>query len=1081
MIDFNKCLKDEVEKGGRTLNSEQLSVVFSDKNTIVSAGAGSGKTTVLSYRFLRLVLEGKAKVSQILTLTFTRKAAAEMHTRIFEKLLSYKDYPIVEEQLSDFSNATISTLDSFCSQIVRIDCLRYGVARDFTLLSESITSTDTPIKIATDLINDPKWEKALKIVSQKLNPAMVYEDFFLPISNMVSILTQIDVADIIAKLDSYFQKEWASLQEECLELLSYLEAEYFDNLTSKGKENFLTNRAIVLGETTGNLNGRSNPKNNPDYKENFDKLKETWKLCKLYEEGSSSLGEEECVLSLIKDYCERLQSSKRGRAELTFTDVAELAVDILKTNKALRSYYKNKFKFIMIDEFQDNNSLQKNLLYLLGEKSEQLLDDIPTSQDLDGNKLFFVGDEKQSIYRFRGADVSVFKALSGELEKTEGAVLSLQTNYRSEPLIIEHTNEVFKKLFIGDKPYDATSQVALTRSATEGLTPSINLALAEIKEEDETEEEKDEEELSDALSEGIYIAQKIIEICTTDKYKIKKNKCLVTPTWSDVAILLRTGGNQMNYEKALRSFGIPYEVEESRSLMLEAIASDFYQALQYLIYPEDNSALVSLARSPFMRLKDSSIFAYANLKEGESLENVLPQEEWEKVMLFKANFEEARELAKTTKLTSLIDYLYYDCGYYAFLLANVKYHSYLENFDTIWDLARNFEIEGLSLARFVAYLREMLSSSDKLLKTPGWFEVQNAVHIMTVHKSKGLEFPIVFLANAGSRKNNQIKSIVFKSPFGLVSDLSSVSYRKILKDEEDEKYQAELLRVLYVAMTRAETHLFISGKMDLLKSGEIDKRSATSLLGYYLSAIGYDFNTKSSLLPVNISHYPKLVESDLKFNNLSVDTASFASWVNNYKSCDFAPRRVKYNASSLETELSLTSGEKLSILSCDDIISEKNLMTDFGTYCHLLAEKRINREEITSLSFSNSALSEAENKRVDKDALLLINNLFSNDYFCDLLSLGKAESEVRFFMPYKESLLEGVADLIISSKDFTLVLDYKTDKERIKDNHKAQVLAYLKAIKQLYGKKNTYGSLIYLREVKKEVIWDEEGKEVELI
>ena len=124
MIDFNKCLNDEVEKGGRTLNTEQLSVVFSDKNTIVSAGAGSGKTTVLSYRFLRLVLEGKAKVSQILTLTFTRKAAAEMHTRIFEKLLSYKDYPIVEEQLSDFSNATISTLDSFCSQIVRIDCLR---------------------------------------------------------------------------------------------------------------------------------------------------------------------------------------------------------------------------------------------------------------------------------------------------------------------------------------------------------------------------------------------------------------------------------------------------------------------------------------------------------------------------------------------------------------------------------------------------------------------------------------------------------------------------------------------------------------------------------------------------------------------------------------------------------------------------------------------------------------------------------------------------------------------------------------------------------------------------------------------
>ncbi len=1086
MIDFNTLLEKEKKSKGYGPNSEQLEVIFSDKNTIVSAGAGSGKTTVLSYRFLRLVLEGKAKVDEILTLTFTRKAAAEMHTRILKQLLKYKDEKIVADQLELFSSAAISTLDSFCSQIVRADCLRYGIARDFSITSETLEGEESALQIANEMLEEEKYRAPLSILAKKLSLPDLYSSFFLPLSRMCSIITKLDVDETVSKLKEALISKQEQNYEKVLEINSYLENEYVDSLSDKAQAYFLENKTVFLNKDLASpLHGLNKivVRNKPfgeDYKEQFNEQKALWFDYKNIAFALEHLPEEEVLLHLVNDYILRLQKNKREKGELSFTDVAELAVEILKTNKGLRKYFKEKFKYIMIDEFQDNNALQKELLYLLGEADDKELDGEITSADLNKNKLFFVGDEKQSIYRFRGADVSVFKALSEEIRCTDGNVLTLSANYRSEPLIIEHVNAVFRKLFKGEKAYEASSQDALTkydiegieRPKTKGEDASVNLF---ILAKDEEKKEDEIELLLDNESEAYFVADKIEEIVKSGKYKVRGGKA---PTWSDIAILLRTGSNQMCFEKALLAKGIPYSVEESRSLMLEAIASDLYSALQYLLYPEDMSAYIAILRSPFVRLKDSSIYTLRTKGETE-----LTEKERAKLAQFESHMEQAQELLRAGALTSLLDYLYYNTGYYAYILSNPKYHAYLENYDTLWALARDYEAEGYSATAFLSYLRDNMATTNKLNSTPGWKESVDAVKILTIHKSKGLEYPVVFISNAGAGIAPNRAGFAFKTDFGICTNLPDANFSALLGDDDSEKDRAEMLRLLYVAATRAMGHLFITGKLKLKKDGSLGKTAISTLLGQYLIGLGeYDEEGNElggSIIPIGT--YPALTTEDIERADTKGDKESLAKFVTNLSDKAFRPTTQKVNASALEVEdIDITDSISLPPLKCDEILIKNNLITEFGTYCHLLCEYAVKGLNWEVQSFNKGALKEKEVECINECGRSLVRTLMENEYFKSLLKLGRPECEVRFFMPFEDSLLEGVADLVIVAKDHCLVLDYKTDKEIIKDNHKAQVLAYLKAVSELYGGKKTYGSLIYLRDIKKEVIWDMDGNEVDL-
>ena len=452
MISFEDVLK----KNNRQLDENQLKAVFCDQNCVVSAGAGSGKTTVLSYRFLRLVLEEKADCDQILTLTFTRKAAREMRERIHRQLLAFNEDPHVAGQLAKFPDATIATLDSFCSTILRCDSTSYGIASDFAIDDDE--NKKSAIRCANALMEQRVFSEGAKILSELYTPDNLVENM------LVRLVT-----------DHYYlpRKVEENLAEKLMDLVR---DQYYDLLVSftslleryaafgEGPKTLLLVRTIAntLLEEFGKGLGEQDmfallASNNFFFRkpgagkgEDFEFLRDTTEEYRLLRRKlcvalSALLHQEELssVVTFVREYVKAYQQEKRKTGILTFSDVSSLAVEILKNNLTLRSYFKNKFRYIMIDEFQDNNEQQKELLYLLAEKEELCSDGIPLPESLKGDKLFFVGDEKQSIYRFRGADVRVFKHLSEELKKVGGVALSLDTNYRSEPALISLFNRMF--------------------------------------------------------------------------------------------------------------------------------------------------------------------------------------------------------------------------------------------------------------------------------------------------------------------------------------------------------------------------------------------------------------------------------------------------------------------------------------------------------------------------------------------------------------------------------------------------------------------------------------------------------------
>ncbi|HNZ95510.1 MAG TPA: UvrD-helicase domain-containing protein, partial [Sphaerochaeta sp.] len=251
----------------------------------------------------------------------------------------------------------------------------------------------------------------------------------------------------------------------------------------------------------------------------------------------------EPVVEFVAKFLEGHRIQKRAASIVTFADISNLAIKSLTDDKELRAFYKQAYRYIMIDEFQDNNEEQKRLLYLLAEKEGSEADGIPLVKDLAKDKLFFVGDEKQSIYRFRGSDVSVFKALAKELQGIGGMSVKLPKNYRSEPDLISWFNEIFPSIMKNEsEPFEADFEPLEFREPKEGIDPKITLA---IKPYVKNPEPAGEAMAEPSLAEAYHLAKKIRHILTSDEYLIPtKNGSPRKPEPNEIAILLRSTSNQ---------------------------------------------------------------------------------------------------------------------------------------------------------------------------------------------------------------------------------------------------------------------------------------------------------------------------------------------------------------------------------------------------------------------------------------------------------------------------------------------------------------------------------------------------------
>ncbi|MCL2214556.1 MAG: UvrD-helicase domain-containing protein, partial [Treponema sp.] len=864
-------------------------------NAVVAAGAGSGKTMVLANRFVRLLTEKGYKVDEILTLTFTKKAAAQMYSRIYSLVsdIAQQETGIKAQRakaaLDDFVHARIQTLDSYSASIVRQCSMRYGISPDFNLdqdrcynlaldisypflianrhhpAIEKLYCDNRPVGIIHNIFADVlynycyidkprnfladikiqydsvinEWKKyfsEIKIIIKELKRDIGENDTLLPV--LVPVIQKYNKIKIDIPKASEVQ-----------EYLNILFNTPVDSVIEISEKHFISSsltKLLFCLDSLSNLNLRGGKRLDNPVKENIKKLREMISPVFSLSFSCMQAGFIISTMTLLSELQKRYLERKRSEGVLTFKDVASLSRTILIQQQDIRQSEKETFKAIMIDEFQDNNELQKDILFILAEKLNINNKGVPSADDLCSDKLFFVGDEKQSIYLFRGADVSVFRRLKDEIKSRD---LPLRTNYRSDTRLIN----IFNIIFGGSsKPCDSVHPsvfAPVPKNASSGQLPLYeadyspleagkktestgNFSLCILNKNNINDNEDKNSLLSSDESEARFVAEKIKHLLNGN-YKP-----------NDIAVLFRSRTHQYLYEKHLRSLGIPYTCEDINDLFYGGLVNDIISVLRLVSHPIDRASYAEMLRSPFagLTLPGTAVclsFFCDDTERCEPFDNKpllqLDESDRIKYLCGQKIYYVIRKKAESGNICSLVSELWYNQGYRYETEWSPQLGAYRQLFDYLFHLAANADAENQSLSAFTDYMVSFRNKGGQLPDTEIPLEQPDAVHLMTIHKSKGLEFPVVFLCSCGNKgMSDRCDSVYFSEKAGVVLspppplECRSISgklnnfFWEQANEEIKRKRTAELRRLLYVGMTRAENELFLTGSLDMKSENGIN-------------------------------------------------------------------------------------------------------------------------------------------------------------------------------------------------------------------------------------------------------------------
>jgi ATP-dependent helicase/nuclease subunit A len=932
-----------VKKNRPQLNEEQKKAAFCNENAVVAAGAGSGKTMVLAHRFAWLLTEKGYKVDEILALTFTKKAAAQMYKRIYSLIsdIAQEGSGIHAERarkaLDDFIHAKIQTLDSYSASIVKQCAPRYGISPDFQIDQERCRKI--ALEVSYPFFIAHRHHPAVKKLYSGNRPNDIVHNIFADVLFNYCMIDK--PRDFSADLNFQFNalcSQWSNysklikkllnkikrdicednsllpvlvpiIEKEKIELPGSAEIQRFfsqlqntpiDSVIEKAESHFLQKsflKLLYFLYSVANVSLRGGKRSDNSVKQNINQLREIYAPFSSLTISCMQAGFIISIMSLLEKLQNRYLKRKRTENVLTFHDVASLSRTILIEQEDIRQSEKETFKSIMIDEFQDNNELQKDLLFLLAEKLDIKNKGVPPAKDLCNGKLFFVGDEKQSIYLFRGADVSVFRKLKDEINSDE---LPLKTNYRSSTGLIRAFNAIFggtgfnsqneNQSFKFNSVFAQSQTLPLYEAEytplEAGNAGDGNITLFMLNKAADTEEEK----LSADENEARFTAEKIKQLLA-EKYQP-----------DDIAILFRTRSTQYLYEKHLRTLGIPYACEDINDLFYGGPVNDILSVLRLAAHPMDKAAYAEMLRSPFAGLSLSgtavclSFYCNENNKNppfDEQPLDFLDSDDKKKYLCGKSIYSLICEKSKEENISALVSELWYNEGYRYETEWNPQTNVYGELFDYLFHLAANADAKNQGLASFTDSMISFRDSGRQLSDIEIPLERPSAVHLLTIHKSKGLEFPVVFLCSCGKKSRadycdevylSDTAGIVFSPP--PPSECRSISgkYKNFFWEQANEeakrKKTAELRRLLYVGMTRAEKELYITGSLNINNTDGTDdfsillKRHIEEQCGKKENYINGDSIINNDtlfglLLPSIVSHIPDDgLKQDSSFFNL---------------------------------------------------------------------------------------------------------------------------------------------------------------------------------------------------------------------
>ncbi len=1106
------------------------------RHLLLSAAAGSGKTFTLVQRILQLVREGE-NVDEMLIITFTRAAAAEMKERLI-RLLS--DEAEADERLSAqlrrVEYASIQTIDAFCQDVLRshfeaadVDPV-FRVPDDAELRQLEAKALDAALQEIYEADGEPlqalHFGRGAKAVGElALQLYHFAENRPDPDGWMERALIELTAGDG----ELWFKELLCAARRELAGLTALLQSalllcdlpegpagyrpmierdlQQIEPMLAAGYDELV---GLLLGYEPMRL-GRVPKDADESLKEQAKSLRDEAKkglekLCKLLIPRADALFDLQlnqpalkALLALTRAFSRALTELKAEKTVLAFNDIAHAALRAL-SDEGVASSMRARFKRIFVDEYQDVSDLQQAIFERVA----------------GPDNLFMVGDVKQSIYRFRQAEPSLFLEKQLRYARGDGGeLITLGQNYRSRASVLSFTNAVFERVMTGGDAeilYDEDARLK-PGAAFEGDDPPIELLI--LTDGDAGGETDDEDEdIPKAEREAALIARRILEIRQGRLFDAKAGAWR-DYAWSDFAILLRAKTHMLTIERALTAAGIPCYADLSGGYLDSLEVKTVLALLQVIENRRRDAPLLGALRSPIAGLSsDELALVRLHHPEGSYRDAVLgylDQKDGtaEKLRAFEANLDRWRTLSLVLPLSQLIDTVLRESGYYGYAGGLPLGAQRQANLDLLITYASDFDAaqEG-ALTGFLRYVRRIEQAESDLGAAHTLGEGDDVVRLLSVHKSKGLEFPVVFAAQLGSRiaragvkgdllAHRALGVGISVNDQALGSRRESLPQRAIRERSKLEDLNEEM-RVLYVLLTRAVDRLVLIGTAQnaprllaqwrVATSAQVMPKAFLDVLAPLVLALGGDLasgetevtaqgaRVRSLLIPFAsvrpVSMGDMRPPDDCRPSEADVEAARRAlDWV--YPFADQVDKPLKLTATGLTRELTGPNVRPEITRRPRFLTGDGLTATERGTLTHA-ALMHLDLPALRGLS--GEALLGAVRAQLDGmlargqlyEALdpQLVTSFLESAIGLRLLASDRVEREWAFNlrMTLKEALdmdadefllVQGVIDCCFVEDGQWVLLDYKTDRtgdvERLRAHYGKQLQLYALALARITG------------------------------
>ena len=916
----------------RELKPEQRIAAHTlDRHVSVTAGPGAGKTTVLVERYLHILRTHDISVDQIVAITFTNRAANQMRERLrleLDKLLEAADAgetPALPERAKwmrhkrTLDGAIITTIHGFCARLLREFPVEAGIDPQFALLdahqsamleeavaeeslTEFISANHQAITELAAGVGRVRLARGLIGIYRSMrNQGLTLERLAAQVDKSHKTIDDYrrELESLTAKMSDFIQarglstsaeekrreaeRRWPGLREfllaatESTSIAEFSEkVQEFRRATRPGAQGKIRDLVKALDELVWEDNLRGS-------------IPQTF-----FDLHARRYAKE--LIKVVESVEQRLDEEKQRRSSLDFDDLQVRSLKLLEEHPEVLRRTSGRYRFFLVDEFQDTNGLQRDLLaklalggadFSLRESQRELGDSQAANRRLKSApraNLFIVGDRKQSIYGFRGADVDVFREMTAGIETQNGLPVPLNRNFRSQAPLIRFFNFLFERVFERDPTIasDELNELGYVEHETsiaareDGDEPPVVELLVDLRPDDEAASERPQEKPRERDAEQL--AKRIMSLVGTESISAAsragdKAAHKRTLEYRDIALLFRAMTEVHLYESAFRRAGIPYVTVDGKGFYAREEITDFIQLLRFLDNKTDEVALAAVLRSPICGLSDDALLALrcaplqpkaverdrlqrrsgvrplAHAFENHELIDFIDSSDRQALDRTNELLDELIARAKRSQLSELLRFALDASEYRIVAAANFDGAQRLANLDKLFTLAERFERSGAYLIRdFVRFVQEFEEAGGR--ESEGQIDdAADAVRLMSIHQSKGLEFPVVIIPDLHRQLDNRRewwaldrhRGLTAKVPDGrgrLVAGCAFSTFAERAKRREE----FESMRLLYVAATRAQDRLILAGAAKDLSSLK------TSWLGWVSKALGLSAQTESCVL-----------------------------------------------------------------------------------------------------------------------------------------------------------------------------------------------------------------------------------------